>query len=387
MSPIPWTHQINFASALLLHSCITIILKEAINVLEVSRRLLLPFWNSHISRRSDDRFKYQIGSSVVLDGYTSIFSRDLEGELAELYFTNTGFILLAMSLASSVAMNLLLSSMLLNAVVVATFGMALLASLANGEKEILLPILALRRAGRFIWSDTPFVNFFSLIYIATVLRGQSTLRLQDYITFRSIAVLELVFMKAKLAASRPEKQIRLLRQLIESEWVAVKKTPGIYYLNQPFSMAQRNDMIPFTTAQRLWVMLFKTAVGFHYGCLQGSIGPASCPVPEVGRYVDEPVGGWKIYRLSEDIMLLSDCLVESPPRGRWARITLKTHGILLRQLGKVRVIYLLRTTVADPRTVSVWHSNVNLVTGVTKKWLDESFRSAASGEKCVIAGA
>jgi hypothetical protein len=58
-----------------------------------------------------------------------------------------------------------------------------------------LPILSLRRAGRFIWSDTPFVNFFSLIYIATVLRGQSTLRLQDYITFRSIAVLELVFYK------------------------------------------------------------------------------------------------------------------------------------------------------------------------------------------------
>jgi hypothetical protein len=145
----------------------------------------------------------------------------VEGELAELYFTNTGFVLLAVSLASSVAMNLLLSSGVLNIVVVATFGVAFLASLINGEKEVTLPIMALRRAGRFIWSDTPFVNFFSLIYIATVLQGQSTLRLQDYITFRSIAVLELVFMKAKLAASSPEKQIRLMRQLVESEWVAV----------------------------------------------------------------------------------------------------------------------------------------------------------------------
>jgi hypothetical protein len=221
MSPIPWTTQINFASALLLHSCITVILKEAFNVLEVSRRLLLRFWNSHIPRRSDDRLKDQIRTSIVLDAYTSIFSHDLEGELAELYFTNTGFILLAVSLASSVAMNVLLSSVLLNAFVATTFGVAFLASLINGEKGITLPILALRRAGRFIWSDTPFVNFFSLIYIATVLRGQATLRLQDYITFRSIAVLELVFMKAKLAASSPEKQVRLMRQLVESEWVAV----------------------------------------------------------------------------------------------------------------------------------------------------------------------
>ena len=142
-------------------------------------------------------------------------------ELAELYYTNTGFVLLAVSLASSVVMNLFLSSKLLNAFVATTFGVTFFASLVVGEKEATLPILALRRAGRFIWSDTPFVNFFSLIYIATVLRGQSTLRLQDYITFRSIAVLELVFMKAKLAASSPEKQVRLMRQLVESEWVAV----------------------------------------------------------------------------------------------------------------------------------------------------------------------
>lgn len=221
MSSIPWTTQINFASALLLHSCITVILKETFNVLEISRRLLLRFWFSNVPRRSDDRFKDQIRTSIVLDAYTSIFSHDLEGELAELYFTNTGFVLLAVSLASSVAMNLLLSSKLLNTVVATTFGVAFIASLINGEKEFTLPILALRRAGRFIWSDTPFVNFFSLIYIATVLQGQSTLRLQDYITFRSISVLELVFMKAKLAASSPEKQVRLMRQLVESEWVAL----------------------------------------------------------------------------------------------------------------------------------------------------------------------
>jgi len=340
----------------------------------------------------------------VLDAYTSIFSHDLEGELAELYFTNTGFVLLAISLASSIAMNILLSSEVLNIIVATTFGVAFVASLVIGIKEIALPIMALRRAGRFIWSDTPFVNFFSLIYIATVLNGQSTLRLQDYITFRSIAVLELVFMKAKLAASTPEKQIGLLRQLIASEWVVVdavgfsqtllvstdadiEQKQEVPYLQQPFSIAEGNDMIPFTTRQRLSVMLFKTTIGYHFGCLQGPLGPASCPLPELGCYIDEHLHGWRIYRLSERVVLIADCLAESSPKGWWARFIKRAHGVLLRRLGKVRVIYFLRTRATDDsENVSLWHSNINLVTGVTKKWLDEDFRVVAPQEMGVIAG-
>jgi hypothetical protein len=113
----------------------------------------------------------RITASVVLDAYTSTFSHDVDGDLSELYFTNTGFALLAVSLASSVAMNILLSSNLLNAIVATTFGITFLASLAVGKRETVLPVLALRRAGRFIWSDTPFVNFFSLIYIIPVRHG------------------------------------------------------------------------------------------------------------------------------------------------------------------------------------------------------------------------
>jgi hypothetical protein len=220
MVHIPWDTRINFASALLLHSCITVLLKESFNTLEITWRLVLRWWCVQ-RRKKRDNTKDQIRTSIVLDAYTSIFSHDLDGDLAELYFTNTGFLLLAVSLASSVAMNLLLSGVLLNTVVASTFGVAFLASLINGEKEFTLPIMALRRAGRFIWSDTPFVNFFSVIYIATVLHGQSTLRLRDYVTFRSIAVLELIFMKAKLAASSPEKQMELMRQLVASEWIVM----------------------------------------------------------------------------------------------------------------------------------------------------------------------
>ena len=220
MPSIPWSTHINFASALLLHSCITILLKETLNLLEITRRLLIRLRKT---RNPQTDTTSATETSAVLDAYTSIFSGDIDGESSELYFTNTGMALYALSLASSVAMNLLLSSRALNAIVAGTFGFAWVVSLAaeRPKYKYTLPIMALRRAGRFIWSDTPFVNFFSLIYIATVLKGQSTLRLQDYVTFRSIAVFESVFMKARIASADVETQISLMRKLIGTERVII----------------------------------------------------------------------------------------------------------------------------------------------------------------------
>lgn len=212
MQQIPWKQNINFASALLLHSCITVILKESFNALTILYRLI------YLRKMKDKSKITTIRGTAVLDAYTSIFSLDADGSQAEMYFTNTGALLLSTSLAGSVAMNLLLPSLVLNMIVAGTFGLCFLASVLVGKNHLTLPVMALRRAGRFIWSDTPFVNFFTLIYIATVLRGQSILRLQDYVTFRSVAILELIFMKAKLAASRPEEQIRLVQQVVSSEW-------------------------------------------------------------------------------------------------------------------------------------------------------------------------
>jgi len=215
MPSVPWSTDINFSSALLLHSCTTILLKESLNILEILRRLIKRHLCLLLWPRRPARF--WIETSAVLDAYTSVLSRDDEGELAELYFTNTGFILLLVSLASSLAMNLLLPPLALNLLVAVTFVLTFTASLFVCRSKYTLPIAALRRAGRFIWSDTPFVNFFTLLYIATALRGQATLRLQDYIAFRSIAVLELLFMKAKLAASDPSTQVTLMKRLIGSE--------------------------------------------------------------------------------------------------------------------------------------------------------------------------
>ena len=220
MPSVPWSTHINFASALLLHSCVTVLLKESLNVLQVITRLLIRETKVRQNHRAPVEGR-AIKASAILDGYTSILSADTDGELAELYFTNTGFGLLAVSLASSVAMNLLLPNLALNMTVAGTFLLAFVASLAVGNAKYTLPLMALRRAGRFIWSDTPFINFFSLIYIATVLKGQSTLRLQDYVTFRSIAVFELIFMKARLASAGVGNQISLMRKLISSERILV----------------------------------------------------------------------------------------------------------------------------------------------------------------------
>lgn len=211
MPSVPWKQEINFASALLLHSCIAVFLKEMSNGTAILY---------HIFIVAKD--KAAIDTSVMLDGYTSVFSRDQDGELAEPYFTNTGFILLIASLASAIAMNLALPTGVLNALIAATFGLTFLASAAVAcKKSFVMPIMALRRAGRFIWSDTPFVNFFSLIYIAVVLKGSSKLALRDYVIFRSIAILELVFMKARLAAADAETQQSMLKRLVDSEYAVI----------------------------------------------------------------------------------------------------------------------------------------------------------------------
>jgi hypothetical protein len=215
MSSVPWDHEVNFGSALLLHTCITVFVKETSNAFAILCRL------SAFQHHENGN-----GESVVLDGYTSVFSQDHNGELAELYFTNTGFILMLVSLAAAIAMNLLLPSTALNVIVATTFGLTFIASalVACREKTLLMPIVALRRAGRFIWSDTPLVNFFTLIYVAVALKGDSSdLTLRDYVIFRSIAILELVFMKAKLAASTPDVQQTMLTRLLRSEYIMIKK--------------------------------------------------------------------------------------------------------------------------------------------------------------------
>lgn len=133
-------------------------------------------------------------------------------------------------------------------------------------------------------------------------------------------------------------------------------------------------------------MFWKTSVGHDHGCVTGKLGPVRLPLPAVGHHIEDAARGWKLFRFSDDIMILADCLAESRPTDRWSRLMTYMHGILLRRLGKKRVVYLVRRSPdADGREMD-WHSNVNLVTGVSMDWLHENFRSGTAERYCVVAG-
>lgn len=135
-------------------------------------------------------------------------------------------------------------------------------------------------------------------------------------------------------------------------------------------------------------MFCKTSVSYELGCVTGALGPARLPLPAIGVAIEEPAQGWKLCRLSEDIMILADCLAESKPKDRWSRILKHMHGILLRRLGKKRVVYLVRQSPEESRNEQEtrWHSNVNLVTGVGMVWLNEAFSSGQAEPSCTVAG-
>ena len=139
-------------------------------------------------------------------------------------------------------------------------------------------------------------------------------------------------------------------------------------------------------------MFCKTSVGYDFGCVTGAMGAARLPLPAIGAAMEEPALGWKLCRLSRDIMILADCLAESKPKGTWQKILTHTHGILLRRLGKKRVVYLVsqlpqqEESLENSEDKPRWHSNVNLVTGVDETWLKESFSLGQTENTCVVAG-
>ncbi|KAH7137144.1 hypothetical protein B0J13DRAFT_624934 [Dactylonectria estremocensis] len=360
---VPWQQQINFTSALLLHSCITLLLKEISNV----ARFLIRLSNRKRSRHGAE-------CSFTLDGYTSVLSHDENGELSELYYTNTGLVLLAVALALAVVLNLLLSDTALNSIVCATFGITWVVSMLASRWRPVLPFLALRRAGRFVWSDTPFVNFFSLIYVATALDNSSNLRLRDYVILRGIAIAELVFMKVYIASTGVTGQQTMLRALMASEKILMRaksRQPQSHGV-QKEDVLERKSIMPFSTLQRMSVMLYMTTPGYESGSVRGANGPLMIPVPAVGQFVDRG-WGWKIHRVSEDAMLIADNLQPNLSKGVWKQFITTAHGVLLRRLGKVRVVYLIREmrAVAADQTDVFWRSNINLVTGASRAWLDE----------------
>ena len=133
-------------------------------------------------------------------------------------------------------------------------------------------------------------------------------------------------------------------------------------------------------------MFVKTSISHEFGCVTGALGPSSLPLPAIGVAIEKPELGWTLCRLSEDIMLIVDCLAESKPKDRWSRILKYMHGILLRRLGKKRVVYLVRQSPESNKPEPYCHSNINLVTGVSMTWLDEAFKPGRAEQTCVVSG-
>ncbi|KZL74414.1 hypothetical protein CI238_04422 [Colletotrichum incanum] len=174
------------------------------------------------------------------------------------------------------------------------------------------------------------------------------MRLKDSITLRSIAIIELVFMKAYTAAASTVRQTELLRSLRKSQLVLFQTKQRRKIEISELPRLERNSIVPFTTAQRMSVMLVKTTIGYEFGSVRGFKGPGSIPVPPVGFLAHDEMGSgeWRIYRLQDDVMIIADVPSSrrTPPdaKGIWEKLIRRLHGIFLEQLGKVRVVYLLR---------------------------------------------
>lgn len=145
---------------------------------------------------------------------------------------------------------------------------------------------------------------------------------------------------------------------------------------------ERDSIIAFTTLQRMSVMLFKTRPGYHLGSVRGAAGPLYVPVPEVGGYIDMTPYGWRVHRLKENVMFIADNLQARPASTPWARFIAHAHGVLLRRLGKVRVVYMLREP--SDKGVFVWRSNANLVTGVSRRILDKMVEGEVKESQLMI---
>jgi hypothetical protein len=131
-------------------------------------------------------------------------------------------------------------------------------------------------------------------------------------------------------------------------------------------------------------MLYKTTIGHADGSLCGTSGPVAIAVPKnEGFFIDEAEErGWRIYRVSPTLLVIEDCVQKmvtnlrerAPTKERrgwlslFTRFKAWTHGVLLRRLGRRRVVWLLKTTEHGPKG-NHWKGNVNLVTGLKESWL------------------
>jgi hypothetical protein len=150
-------------------------------------------------------------------------------------------------------------------------------------------------------------------------------------------------------------------------------------------LLDRDRIVSFSSSQRLSVMLYKTSISHADGSLCGTSGPVAIAVPKnEGFFVDEAEErGWRIYRVSPTLLVIEDCVQvmitklreRAPTKERRGLVSLVTrfkawtHGVLLRRLGRRRVVWLSKTKEHGLKGGHYWKGNVNLVTGLKESWL------------------
>lgn len=129
-------------------------------------------------------------------------------------------------------------------------------------------------------------------------------------------------------------------------------------------------------------MFYKTAIGHANGSICGASGPAA------GFFLDKTEQyGWRVYRVSHTFVVLEDCgqvmvakkMERSPTKertglaARYTKFMSWTHGVLLRRLGRRRIVWLMQVGTKG-HGVDYWRGNVNLVTGLKETWLRDGDR-------------
>lgn len=90
----------------------------------------------------------------------------------------------------------------------------------------------------------------------------------------------------------------------------------------------------------------------------------------------------KVCRVNDQTIILADWFRSHEPEGFWSRFLMHAHGILLRRIGRVRVVFAIRCE--ESSSEELWfHSNINMVTGVPQTWLDK-FDETESIADCII---
>ena len=65
-------------------------------------------------------------------------------------------------------------------------------------------------------------------------------------------------------------------------------------------------------------MLLKNTVGYNLGGVNGALGPSIGLIPERGHYIDSTSKDLKLYRMSEESIIMTDSAGRTDREDKWS---------------------------------------------------------------------